>query len=242
MRILIIRHAEPNYEIDGLTEVGKIEAELLSQKLCKEKIDKIYSSPLGRAKLTAKPTADKLGKEIITCDFLHEFNKCPIELPYEVEDKIPWDLLPTFVDENPDIYNVEKWKSVDFIRNSGVPQYYDSVCKEFDKVLEKHGYKRDGVNYKVIESNHDTIAFFCHYGLASVLLSHIMNCSPYTFWQNGVVLPSSVTTVHTEERRKGTASLRVCGIGDVSHLYAKDRKPSFSARFCECFTDNTRHD
>jgi probable phosphoglycerate mutase len=56
MKILIIRHGDPNYEIDGLTEKGKIEAELLSKRITKERIDAFYCSPLGRARLTAAPT------------------------------------------------------------------------------------------------------------------------------------------------------------------------------------------
>ena len=39
MRILIIRHGDPNYELDCLTEKGNREAALLAEKLKKEKID-----------------------------------------------------------------------------------------------------------------------------------------------------------------------------------------------------------
>ena len=33
MRILLIRHAEPDYTVDGLTPKGKTEAELLSRRI-----------------------------------------------------------------------------------------------------------------------------------------------------------------------------------------------------------------
>ena len=49
-------------------------------------------------------------------------------------------------------------------------------------------------------------------------------------------------TIVTEERRKGTAQFRCLGFGDVSHLYAGGEEPSFAARFCECYDDDTRHD
>ena len=73
MRILIIRHGDPYYPTDSLTEKGQREAELLSQKLINEGITNIYVSPHGRAKLTAKPTADKLDIEPIELDWLREF-------------------------------------------------------------------------------------------------------------------------------------------------------------------------
>ena len=50
MRLLIIRHGDPDYARDNLTEKGKREAKLLSEMLAKDKIDYLYCSPLGRAK------------------------------------------------------------------------------------------------------------------------------------------------------------------------------------------------
>jgi probable phosphoglycerate mutase len=61
-------------------------------------------------------------------------------------------------------------------------------------------------------------------------------------WHGFCAQPSSVTTVVTEERRKGIAAFRILAFGDTSHLYAHDEDPSFAARFCECYEDDTRHD
>ncbi len=82
MRILLIRHGDPDYKNDTVTEKGAREVALLSDRLAKENIDKIYCSPLGRAQDTAKPTAEKIGKEIHTLPWLAE-----IKLHYEIEDK-----------------------------------------------------------------------------------------------------------------------------------------------------------
>ena len=61
-------------------------------------------------------------------------------------------------------------------------------------------------------------------------------------WHGFCAAPSSVTTVMTEERREGTASFRITGFGDISHLYTKGEEPSFAARFCETFDGDERHD
>ena len=53
MRILIIRHGDPDYQNDSLTEKGWREAELLRDRLTQLPIDAFYCSPLGRAKATA---------------------------------------------------------------------------------------------------------------------------------------------------------------------------------------------
>ena len=49
MRILLVRHAEPDYARDSLTPKGRREAELLSRRLCRLDVKAFYVSPLGRA-------------------------------------------------------------------------------------------------------------------------------------------------------------------------------------------------
>ena len=60
MKILFVRHADPDYDIDSLTETGWKEAEALSDRLVKLDVKKFYCSPLGRAKDTASLTLKKL--------------------------------------------------------------------------------------------------------------------------------------------------------------------------------------
>ena len=51
MRIIFIRHGDPDYVNDSLTEKGVREAELLAKRVAKwENITQFYCSPLGRAK------------------------------------------------------------------------------------------------------------------------------------------------------------------------------------------------
>mgnify|MGYP003231748075 CR=1 FL=1 len=54
MRLLIVRHGDPDYSIDSLTEKGWKEAEYLSERLSKLDVKDFYVSPLGRAKDTAR--------------------------------------------------------------------------------------------------------------------------------------------------------------------------------------------
>ena len=56
MKLLIVRHGDPDYTIDSLTEKGWREARSLAQKLSKLEIKDFYVSPLGRAKDTASCT------------------------------------------------------------------------------------------------------------------------------------------------------------------------------------------
>ena len=241
MKILLIRHGDPNYAIDGLTPKGEREAELLSHRMIKEKIDAIYCSTLGRAKKTAEPTLQKLGIQAEYCEWLREFDYAKVQYPYLDKPSLAWDVMPSYMNQDRILYSSFDWKSAQMMQDSKMPELYDHVCQELDAVLARHGYERDGMIYRVTRSNHDTVAMFCHFGIMAALLSHLINCSPYSLWQNLVTLPTSVTTIYTEERQEGIAHFRCAGIGDLSHLYVANEEPSFMARWCECFEDETRH-
>ena len=73
MNIYIVRHAEPDYTIDSLTEKGWREAELLSRRLSKITPAHYYVSPLGRAKDTASLTLKAVGAAAEECWWLREF-------------------------------------------------------------------------------------------------------------------------------------------------------------------------
>ncbi len=245
MRILIIRHGDPDYENDTLTEKGRREAKLLAERLKNEKIDRIYSSHFGRAKDTCMYTAKTLGKEkeVVIEPLFCEFQR-PHSITYSdgKEKGSIWDLLPEYWTKQESFYDLKEWKTHPALQNGDVVEYYDSVVNRLDEILKTHGYTREGGYYRTKKGNTDTIAIFCHFGVEMILLSHLCNISPFPLLHHFVALPTSVTTLYTEERREGIATFRCCGFGDLSHLYAGKEEPSFSARFCEVYGDGTRQD
>lgn len=241
MKILIIRHGDPDYEHDSLTQTGIREAEILSQKLKNKKLDAIYVSPFGRARLTAKPTLEKLNREEVICEWLREFSY-PITLNDGSEKGLPWDFLPADWTADEDNLDYRKWLETDVMKSGAIKEKVEHVTTEFDKLLAKHGYERDGYLYHAVKPNTDTIVFFCHFGLECVLLGHLLNMPVMPLWHGTVALPTSVTTLCTEEREEGKAYFRMSNFGDVSHLTAAGEEPSFSARFCEVYSDfSQRH-
>lgn len=135
----------------------------------------------------------------------------------------------------------DAWLNTRLMQSKNVEKEYRYVCRHLDTLLARHGYRHNGRVFDVVDGNHDTIVLFCHFGVEAVLLSHLLSVSPMPLWHNFVALPTSVTTVVTEEREQGIATFRVQQFGDLSHLYAAGEPPAFAARFCECFADDTRH-
>lgn len=228
MKILIIRHGDPDYSIDSLTERGRTEALLLKKRLAKIDIKKAYISPLGRAALTAELSLPG-SVERETKDWLSEF--CYI-----------WDRLPEEYNAERDVLDGKKWLDSPRFSDGVVRQRYNDVCAGLDEVLSAHGYKKNGYGYDVTQPNEDTIVFFCHFGLECVLISRLLGVSPYPFFQGFCALTTSVTTFVSEERREGKAAFRCIGFGDISHLYAEGQQPSFAARFAEVYGNGDRLD
>ena len=241
MRLLFIRHGEPDYEKDSLTEKGFREAEYLAEYLADVKIDACYVSPLGRAKETAAPTLLKKQMTGVECQWLEEF-PAKVVRPDKGFPINCWDFLPQDWTGVNEYYDKSLWAKTELMEEGNVAQIYQNVTQEFDGLLAKHGYAREGNIYRVERANRDTIAFFCHFALECVLLGHLIGASPMVLWHGFCAAPSSVTTVFTEERREGVASFRISRFGDISHLFVKGEEPSFYARYCETFDSDEKRD
>ncbi|MBE6533184.1 MAG: histidine phosphatase family protein [Ruminococcaceae bacterium] len=241
MRLILIRHAEPNYEIDSLTERGFIEAQALSKRISRLDVTAFYCSPLGRAQRTAEPILKAMGRSAETLDWLREFSP-KVKKPWKEKEGCAWDWLPGVWCERDNFYERDGWYREQEFLDASVKEAYDEVTEGLDRLLARHGYERHGGYYKAVKPNRDTIVLFCHFGVMAVMLSHLFGVSPMTLWHGTCALPSSVTILDTEERREGIAYFRMNAFGDTSHLYANGIEPSFAARFCETYDSDERHD
>lgn len=257
MKIMIIRHGDPDYEHDTLTETGWEEARVLAKMLVNEKMDYIYVSSLGRARDTASCTLEATRRKAdAVFDWLKEFPpKVAIGDDKELlsgypdahqrkdgswESNVIWDNLPTYWTEHPCYFEKDNWREGMIAVKSDMASEYDYVIKNFDALLEKHGYQRFHNYYRALRPNTDTLVFFCHFGLECILLSRLLNISPIVLQHGTAFAPTSVSVINTEERQEGIAYFRASRLGDISHLYAAGMEPSFSARFCEVYTDHSQ--
>ena len=243
MRILFLRHAEPDYVHDSLTEKGEREARFLSERLKEEYPDirSFYCSPLGRARKTASYTLERFHRDAIVLPWLREFD-ASISRPDDTKQKhIAWDWMPGDVEKHPFLYSCTDFWKDSILSESDFKSKYDTVVEGFDRILKDHGYERQGTFYRAVFPNHDTIAIFSHFGVSAIMMAHLMNTSPYSIWENAIALPSSLTEFISEERQKGKALFRMNQFSSISHLEKNGEPPSFSGRFCECYTDLTRH-
>ena len=242
MKLLFIRHGDPDYEKDSLTEKGWHEAELLGQRMANTPVTAFYVSPLGRAKDTASKTLQKVGRDATELAWLREFH-APIPDFHTGEPRIAWDQLPADWTAEPKYYDKTRWSETLPMLQGHVIDEAKRVWNGLDEILTQHGYERENNFYRAVQPNEETLAFFCHFGVTCVMLSHLLGISPMILWHGFCAAPTSVTSLITEERREGVALFRMNAFGDTAHLYANQEEHAFAARFCEMYANQEqRHD
>lgn len=238
MRLIFIRHGDPDYVNDTLTEKGWKEAECLSKRVSKwENITDIYLSPLGRAKDTASLSLKKLNRTGITYDWLKEF-WVPIENPNNHVVSVPWDFYPEYWTNDPILYDKDNWFNAKIYEGTDIKEKATEVFDGIDTLLAKYDYHRHDNYYLTNKTDDDTtLVFFCHLGVSCLILSHLLGLSPVVMWHSFFLAPTSVTIAATEERNPGKAQFRIQVMGDTRHLHDLNEPVSKAGYFTDVFNE-----
>ena len=219
MRLYIIRHASPNYKNDTLTKKGHFEAQMLAERLKNEEINRVYSSPLGRALDTAKYTSDMLGLSVFNMDWLKEIemnteNSEGVLYPIQnISGKITRGSLPL-----PDHYS---WSDCFPFKESNVLALFNDIKLNSDHFINRLGYKRQEGLYSIDRPNEERIAVFCHHGSGLAWIAHLLEIPLPLMWSSFYIAPCSVTVIYFSNESDGYTAPRCIQLGDVSHLYDK---------------------
>ena len=175
MRLVLVRHGNPNYEQDCLTELGHKQAKVVAKRLMEEGIEEIYVSPMGRARQTAQAFADLSGiGQMKVLDFMHEIRYGREDALYQ--DLNPWLSAFDLIREGKDLQSPDWRKYPEFIDNTATIDA-DKVMAEADKWLATMGYQREGLYYRCMsdKDNEKTIALFSHGGSSTAFLARVLN-------------------------------------------------------------------
>ena len=181
MKIIFVRHGEPDYDNDTLTEKGFVQAELVAKRLMEEGISEIYASPLGRAQDTARPLSKTLGIPVKTLEFMRELTWGSIDGEDIFSDGHPWDISDEMAKQGMDLGSPD-WKTNQFYKNNRAVESVRVVEEGLDQWLEGYGYKRSGLYYEheCREDQHKIVAVFSHGGSSTAAMAHMLNLQfPY---------------------------------------------------------------
>ena len=215
MRIIFVRHGEPDYERDCLTETGKRQAEAAAVRLEREGITEIYSSPMGRARETAERTAKRLGLPVQTLEYMHEITWGGPGIP---EEGHPWTVGDWMISrDDVDFYHSD-WREHPYFKGNQAVECLDRVSACFDGFLLAQGYRHEGTRFLCETDQQKTIAVFSHGGSGACVLAHLLALPfPYVC----TVLPydfASVIILEFPVRKGEYVHPRIELFNDTAHL------------------------
>ena len=227
MLLFYIRHGEPIYEPDSLTELGQKQAQALAKRLAVYGIDKIYASSSRRAIMTAQPTCDLLQKEMTILDAFHEghaWNDFTIGDGQErtwlyQSEKTKLLFTDPSIRNNPELWYEHPALKAEYDYRRSVERVYDKV----DSLLRAHGYEhiRGTGRYQAVRPNDERVALFAHEGIGTAFLSCLFDI-PYPLFAAHFFLAHSGMTVIEFQSRDGYSIPKMLTLSSDSHLYRED--------------------
>ena len=218
MRLYIIRHADPDYANDTITELGRRQAEVLGERLERIQLDHLYSSPMGRARATAAATEKRKGMAATVLSWTRECHMVYENPPGSGKKGQIWDLDGHRIRGFNPLPTDQTWNSLPPMDNPEYGRILEEIGQHSDQFLAGHGYVREGGVYRVERSHTEAMAVFCHGGFGLNWLSHLLAIAPPIMWAGFFLHPTSITTILFDERGDGMATPRCMGLGDVAHL------------------------
>jgi probable phosphoglycerate mutase len=106
-----------------------------------------------------------------------------------------------------------------FARCKAAEQGYRRIATASDEFLSRLGYTRSGKIYRATNPNNKRIAAFCHHGLGTSWLSHMLNIPPHIFWASFNIAHSSVSIINFGNTADGDVSPQCVCLSDISHIF-----------------------
>lgn len=228
MILFVVRHGDPIYDPDSLTPKGRRQAEALGRRFAVNGLDRIYSSPNGRAQQTAQPSCEMLGKKAEILDWTSEDHAARDFGFNDPEKGNRWcwsfGINPTRYRTEDNLALGDKWYEAFPFNLCNAKAGFERIGKESDAFLESLGYRHEGIRYRILKHTEERVAVFCHYGFGMTWLAYMLDIPPVLFWSTFSVNHTGVTMINFPEHSDGFTTPQVLAFSDNSHLYG-DRLP-----------------
>ena len=221
MLLYIVRHGDPNYELDCLTERGHMQAEAVGKRIAASGINEIYSSPMGRARQTAAPACRLLNLPCHIEDWAHEVEE-------ERLTPFPDGKLKSVSVVQTTYYREKGAIDLPYDRAFEAPGFSTSQMDQATArieaggrdFLERLGYKEENGVYKILRANEDKVALFCHTVMGRLWVSRLLHIPIHLMWAGFQMTHTGVTVIEFKNNENGVTAPYCRCFSDMSHLYA----------------------
>lgn len=223
MEIVLIRHGQPewmrddlNVENPPLTDLGHHQAQRMAAVLAEESFDEVLVSPLLRARQTAAPLYEHLGRSEMIEPWLQEIGDPNWHgTPYSVAQEAYKELLAR--------PSLERWSGLE--GGESVREFADRIGSGADGFMATRGGVRSDGDLPVwkLDRPDQRIAIVAHAGTNSMTVGHLLGVEPVPWqWERFQLNHTSITRLETFELGDGYA-FGMSALGNSEHLALDDR-------------------
>ena len=236
MLLYYIRHGDPSYVPDELTNLGKQQASALAKRLASHGIDQVFTSTSGRAIETAQPLCDLLKLNPTLLDWCNEEKLLRLLHGYTGQGYMEW------IFRVPEIRRMfcsdevrklgRQWYTHPFFDGTNYGVGIQKVQADVDAFLEHLGYRHDLENnvYEAVAPNDQRVALFAHEGVGAAVLSCILDI-PYPIFTTHFDMTHTGVTVIEFAENYGVLTPRVLSYDNDSHIYREGLPTRFQNKF-----------
>lgn len=227
MLLYIIRHGEPGHD-GALTEKGWKQAEAVGRRMKQAGIDRIFTSPVLRAKQTSEPACRLLGITAGIEEWSHEIGDERItSFPDGVRKSISFVQNTYFLENGNMNLPYDKAFECEPFKQSEMKKAVDYIEKNGNEFLERLGYKEENGVYRILKPSDEKVALFCHSAFSRAWISRLLRIPINIMWAGFDYEHSGVTILEFENTENGITAPTCLRYSDTSHLYAEGIEPMF---------------
>lgn len=225
MLLYIIRHGEPGHD-GALTEKGRKQAEAVGKRMYNTKIDRIFTSPILRARQTAEPACRMLGLDATIEEWAHEIGDERLApMPDGTMKSVSLVQNTVYRENGNQDLPFDKAYECDYIRDSQMKKAVDYIEKNGNEFLERLGYRYENGVYKILKPSDEKVALFCHAAFSRAWISVLLHIPLHIMWAGFDYEHSGVTVIEFENNENGVTAPTCLRYSDTSHLYAEGIEP-----------------
>lgn len=228
MLLYIIRHGEPGHD-GALTPLGQQQAQAVGERMAKVGLDRIFTSPLLRARQTAEPACKRLGLTAQVEEWAAEIGDGRLTvLPDGTKTSVSLIQNTEFLcDGHADLPFIRAYECP-YFNTSGMKEAVSYIEEHGNAFLEKLGYRKEGDVYRILRASDEKVALFCHAAFSRAWISVLLHIPVHIMWAGFDYEHTGVTVLEFENTENGITAPTCLRYSDTSHLYAAGIEPLVS--------------
>ena len=220
---MFIRHGQPEWIRDGLnvenpplTDLGHAQARAMADALAAEEFDEVYASPLLRARQTAAPLFEALGRDEQIAPWLEEIRDPAWHGTPQEKAQAAYAELKGRPAE-------ARWEGLE--GGESIREFTERIRLGADDFFADRGMARSWHDLPIwrIDEPGRRIALVAHAGTNSVSIAHLLGLQPTPWeWERFVLGHTSVSRLEALELQDGY-TFSLTKLSDLEHLDADQR-------------------